>query len=324
MRQRRGGATWRIVRKVAPGAAGRPLAAFLADALAPALGGEAPRSRVRALIAAGGVLVDGRPLRVPARPLRAGQRVEALVRLAEMRPPTAATDRPFELGPGAVLYRDRWLLAVAKPAGLPTHGTADPRRPSLVGHVERLLRGEGASPAVAVHQRLDRDTSGVVLLGLDAEANAGLARAFAGRAAEKTYLALTARPDRLPPREVLRIDAPLATAGPPSRPVRVGGAHARPAHTDVTIREVLGTALVVEARPRTGRKHQVRVHLAHAGLPILGDAVYGRAGDAPRLMLHAARLAVAHPVSGRPLVIDCPLPGDFARVLERLRSARRC
>ena len=299
---------------------GRTLADVLADALTATTGEVVPRSRVRAMIAAGAVHVDGRPLRVAARPLRAGQRVETIARLDALRPPTRSTDRPFRLGPESVLYRDRWLIAVAKPAGLPTHPTVDPARASLTGHVQRLAAAAGAT--VAVHQRLDRDTSGVVLFGLDPEANAGLARAFAGRRAEKTYLALTARPLRLPPREIV-VDAPLAADGPASRPVRVGGDDARPAETRVAVREVLGDALLVEARPSTGRKHQVRVHLAHAGLPVLGDAIYGRAGTGPRLMLHASRLALAHPVSGRPLVIDCPLPSDFAGLLQRLRAARR-
>ena len=299
---------------------GRTLADVLGDALAAATGEGVPRSRVRAMIAAGAVHVNGRPLRVAARPLRVGQRVETLARLDDLRPPTRSTDRPFRLGPESVLYRDRWLVAIAKPAGLPTHSTVDPHRASLAGHVQRLVAAGGET--VAVHQRLDRDTSGVVLFGLAAEANAGLARAFAGRDAEKTYLALTVRPSALPPRE-LAVDAPLAAGGPARRPVRVGGDGALPAHTRVTVREVLGDALLVEARPRTGRKHQVRAHLAHAGLPVLGDAVYGAAGTAPRLMLHASRLALAHPVTGRPLVIDCPLPSDFARFLEGLRSAGR-
>jgi 23S rRNA pseudouridine1911/1915/1917 synthase len=320
-----GGATRRVVRRVSEAESGRTLAAVLGDALAAAAGEDVPRSRVRAMIATGAVQVDGRPLRVAARPLRSGQRVETIARLDELRPPTRSTDRPFRLGPEAVLYRDRWLIAVAKPAGLPAHATADPARASLAGHVQRLLATSGAT--VAVHQRLDRDTSGVVVFGLAPEANAGLSRAFAGRAAEKTYLALTARPVPLPPREIV-VDAPLADGGPARRPVRVDGVGARPAETCVVVREVLADALLVEARPRTGRKHQVRVHLAHAGMPVLGDPVYGKgtsgaAGAAPRLMLHASRLALAHPVTGRPLVVDCPIPPDFGAVLERLRAARR-
>ncbi len=172
------GATRRIVRRVSEAESGRTLADVLGDALAAATGEGVPRSRVRAMIAAGAVHVNGRPLRVAARPLRAGQRVETLARLEDLRPPTRSTDRPFRLGPESVLYRDRWLVAVAKPAGLPTHATVDPHRASLAGHVQRLV--DAASETVAVHQRLDRDTSGVVLFGLAAEANAGLARAFAG------------------------------------------------------------------------------------------------------------------------------------------------
>ena len=191
--------------------------------------------------------------------------------------------------------------------------------------MERFLREAGAGSYVAVHQRLDRDTSGVVLFAIDPRANEDLARAFSGRAVEKTYVALTARPAILP-RRGLRVSAPLSAPGPgggasgersgakaPSRP--------RPRSSS---REVLADALLVEARPLTGRKHQVRAHLAHAGMPILGDPVYGDAGGrAPRLMLHARRLALSHPLTGRPLTIESPLPADFETVLARLRSTGR-
>ena len=308
--------------RVSQGEAGRTLAEILGQALARVAGGEVPRSRVRAMIASGAVCVNGRPLRVAARPLRAGQRVEAIARLDALRPAVSGTDRPFRLGPESILHRDRWLLAVAKPPGLPTHATADPARPSLAGHVAGLLAAEEARGVLAVHQRLDRDTSGIVLFAVDPAANAGLARAFERREVEKTYLALTARPDEAPPLR-FRVDAPLAAGGPARRPVRIGGEGARPAQTDVSVREALPHALLVEARPRTGRKHQVRVHLAHAGLPVLGDPLYGDGGAAPRLMLHAVRLALAHPVTGERLVIDCPLPADFRGLLARLRSAPR-
>lgn len=316
------GRTRRVALRVSEAEDRSALADVLRAALARAAGHEVPRSRVRALIAAGAVLVDGRPLRVAARPVRAGQRVQALVRLAELRPATERTDAPFRLGPESVLYRDRWLLAVSKPPGLPTHATVDPARASLAGHVERLLAEAGQPPVVAIHQRLDRDTSGVVLFAVDPQANGGLARAFEERTVEKTYAALTARGRSLPP-PAFRVDVPLAAGGPPTRPVCAGGPGARTAQTDVAVREVMAGALLVEARPRTGRKHQVRVHLADSGLPILGDPLYGDGSAAPRPMLHAARLALEHPVTGERLVIDCPLPPDFAALLARLRSAPR-
>jgi 23S rRNA pseudouridine1911/1915/1917 synthase len=290
---------------VAPHEAGLSLEALWREALREALGGEVPRSRARAMIAAGAVSLDGVPCRSAGRRLRRGQRLEAAARVGALRPRTAATDRPFCLGPESILYRDAWLVAVAKPPGLPTHATADPRRPSLVGHLEGLLGAEGRAPYVAVHQRLDRDTSGVVLFATDPAANAGLARAFACQSVEKVYQALSLRPRTLPPR-TFRVDVPLG----------------RPASTDVRVLEVLDAVLLVEARPHTGRRHQVRAHLAHAGLPVVGDRVYGVGGEgAGRLMLHAARLSLAHPVSGAPLVVECPLPPDFSVALARAREA---
>jgi len=310
--------------RVAPSQAGRRLADVLASWVGEALGRPVPMARIRALVAARGVRVNGEVPRTAGQPVRAGQRVEALVRPELLRPRAIATDRPFRLTSSAILFHDGALLAVDKPPGLPTHATADPSRPSLVGHVERFLREAASRPYVAVHQRLDRDTSGVVLFAIDPRANEALARAFSGRAVEKTYVALTARPAAAP-RRGLRVSVPLSAPGPKGgRRVAVGGEGAKPAETAVVVREVLAQALLVEARPLTGRKHQVRAHLAHAGMPILGDPVYGDAGGrAPRLMLHARRLALSHPLTGEPLAIESPLPADFEAVLSRLRSAER-
>jgi 23S rRNA pseudouridine1911/1915/1917 synthase len=300
------------------------LADALAQWLAEALGGPVPMARVRALVSAGAVRVDGEVLKGAGRPVRAGQRVEALVRPELLRPRAERSDRPFRLTAGAILFRDEVVLAVDKPPGLPTHPTADPGRPSLVGHVERYLRATKGGAYVGVHQRLDRDTSGVVLFAIDPRANEGLARAFAGREVEKTYLALTARPASPAPRRFL-VSAPLADSGARgTQRVAVGGTRAKPAETEVVVRETLADALLVEARPLTGRKHQVRAHLAHAGMPILGDRTYGSAGRrAPRPMLHARRLALRHPLTGEPIVIESPLPADFEAVLTRLRTGTR-
>jgi len=189
-----------------------------------------------------------------------------------------------------------------------------------VAQVERFLGTPGAPAVLAVHQRLDCDTSGVVLFGVDPRANAGLARAFAGRLAEKTYLAITAAPSESPARR-FRVSAPLGGAGPGRQGVRAFAKETQPAQTDVVVREVLKGALLVEARPLTGRRHQVRAHLAHAGLPVLGDPIYGGPGPrVPRMMLHAWRLALPHPITGEPLVIESPLPADLAGVLAALRA----
>jgi RluA family pseudouridine synthase len=291
---------------VAAGEAGLRLADVLVRRLGDVLGWPVPMARVRALVSSGGVRVDGEVLKAAGRPLRGGQAVDALVRPELLRPRAEASDRPFRLTPRAILFRDACLLAVDKPPGLPTHPTADPSRPSLVGHVEAYLRAEGGGGYLGVHQRLDRDTSGIVLFAIDPRANAGLARAFAGREVEKTYVALVARPEVGPERR-FRVAAALDGA--------------KPAETEVVVLETLQGALLVEARPLTGRKHQARAHLAHAGLPILGDAVYGpHGGAAPRLMLHARRLELVHPLSGERLCLLSPLPEDFAETLRARRS----
>ena len=295
----------RLQRRVGAAESGKRLVDALQVWLATELAEPVPMARVRALVSGGGVRVNGDVARAPGRLLRRGEHVAALVKPELLRSRARAVDRPFALSPARILFDDGILLAVDKPAGLPTHATADRSRPSLAGHVKAWLDGQRRPGTLAVHQRLDRDTTGVVLFGIDARANAGLARAFAERLAEKTYLAITRAPERRTPGR-FRIEAAIG---------------AQPAETEVLVREVLNGALLVTARPRTGRRHQVRAHLAHAGLPILGDAVYGKLlADVPRLMLHAWQLALPHPTTGQPLVIESPIPADFAQVLVRLRG----
>jgi 23S rRNA-/tRNA-specific pseudouridylate synthase len=182
-------------------------------------------------------------------------------------------------------------------------------------------------PYLGVHQRLDRDTSGIVLFTKHAAANRSLADSFARGSVRKTYRALTRRPRKLPPPS-WTVETRLGTVGKGRvASVTTGGV---PAHTELARLEVYPAGLLVEARPLTGRKHQIRVHLAEAGLPILGDTAYGGSGGstegggrAGRAMLHAARLVFPHPRSGQDVVIECPDPPDFAAMLERLRGNRR-
>lgn len=326
----------RLERRVAPHEAGRRLVDLLLAWLRTELAEPVPMARVRALVASGGVRVDGVVSRAPGRPLARGAHVKARIEVGRLRARAERLDRPFALTAQRVLFDDGVVLAVDKPPGLPTHATADPARPSLVSHVERFLRARGVSGTLAVHQRLDRDTSGVVLFGIEPRANPGLARAFAERQAVKTYLAITAAPRRPQP-DRFRVTVPLGPAGAGREGVRVGGPGTLPAETEVVVRERFAAALLVEVRPLTGRRHQVRAHLAHAGLPIVGDSVYGEPGPrrggarltrheaagaseaAPRLMLHALRLELPHPTTGEPLAIESPIPPDFMRVLQAHR-----
>ncbi len=320
---------------ISPGRAGARLDDFVASWLADELGRELPRSAVRRLVMAGAVAVDGRLARRPGLPLRAGSRVEARVDQARLPPATAGQWGSGATGAAAgvpeVLYRDRWLLAVAKPAGLQVHASADPRRPDLFSVVRAWLAGPsrpGSLPAEApylgLHHRLDADTSGVMLFAIDPAANAGLSRAFAGREVEKVYHALVARPAAAPPRRWVE-RSPLAPTGS-GRRARMAAAPAdgQPAETAFAVSRRWRHALLVEARPRTGRKHQVRAHLAAAGLPILGDARYGGAASiagrpVSRAMLHALSLRLSHPVTGDLLEIHCRYPDDFRSLLLALQ-----
>jgi 23S rRNA pseudouridine1911/1915/1917 synthase len=319
--------TRRLVHVTSAGEAGERLVDVLARRLGAVLASPVPRARVRAMIAAGAVRLDGRVERNPGRRLPPGARLLARVHRAALAPRRERVDRPFRLGARAIVYRDACLIVVSKPPGLPTHATADRGRPHLVGHLQARLAAQGRGTYLAVHQRLDRDTSGLVLFATDPAANPGLARAFASRKVEKSYLALTARPARLPSAAGFRVTAPLASGKGGGR-VRVGDGSTVPAETDVTVREVLPHALLVEARPGTGRKHQIRAHLAHAGLPILGDARYGptlpphQAPPVPRLMLHAWRLSLPHPLDGHRLLLESPLPDDFLAALAGARRGR--
>jgi RluA family pseudouridine synthase len=290
---------------------------IVADWLPAALGRPVSRSVVRRLIMAGAVRVDGRPIRRPGMPVRDHCRLDATIDPARLPGvPSASSSAP---SPPAlrVLYEDDSIIAVDKPPGLPTHATADSGRPHLIGLVEAHLGAD----YVGVHQRLDRDTSGVVLFAKSRAANPGLARAFAERHVEKTYHALTARPGSLPPpRWTAR--GRIAAAG--KRRMSIVGSGGQEAETRFRVIESRPGGLLVEARPLSGRKHQIRVHLADAGLPILGDDVYGPPSRGiPRLMLHAVRLALPHPLTGAPLVVESPYPRDFADALEGLGTKRK-
>ena len=291
---------------------GRRLDDVAREWLTEELGTPPARAAVRRLLMAGALRARGQPLRVPGRLLEAGMHLalELRAELVHRDPAPAAFDE------ARILHEDDALIAVDKPPGLPTVATADPARPHLVGLVESLLAARARTPdagprqALGVHQRLDRDTSGVVVFVKDPAANADLGKQFASHQVEKTYLALTARPRRLP-------------AGP-WRMEDGLDAETRPAVTDFEVVEAWPDGALVEARPRTGRKHQIRRHLSQAGMPILGDEAYGGdRRDAPRVMLHAARLQLRHPLAGTPLTVASALPADFRSAIDRLRARPR-
>lgn len=221
------------------------------------------------------------------------------------------------LGPERILYEDAWLLAIDKPPGLPVHATLDPHRDHLLTALARLLLArDGAQGYLGLQHRLDLDTSGVLLLTRDAAINPQISQAFSQRQATKTYLAVTARPAVLPPLQwqVRNFLGRGARGGPRVQAVRSGGDRAE---TQLRLLDEAATALLIEAQPHTGRRHQIRVHLADAGMPLHGDRDYG-GPPASRVFLHARHLTLTHPIHGTPLTISAPLPADFLAALKRL------
>ncbi|MFT3868265.1 MAG: RluA family pseudouridine synthase [Nibricoccus sp.] len=231
---------------------------------------------------------------------------------------------------GRILFEDEWLIAIDKPAGLPTQPTLDAARPSVFSEVKKFLqRRDGREPYLALHHRLDRDTTGVLLLSKNQKANAGVGALFAGKVAQKTYQALallgTGCPDSWEVKNYLGVIGRVAKANKFGA-VRSGG---DPAHTSFRELERFHDVVLIEAKPHTGRTHQIRVHLTECGHPILGDELYGgpvsvRLGSGAqlrfqRVMLHAASLAFVHPMTKAEVAIACPLPEDFALSLDRLR-----
>jgi 23S rRNA (cytosine1962-C5)-methyltransferase len=218
----------------------------------------------------------------------------------------------------AILYEDEHLIAVDKPAGVPSQAAEVEHDDDVVARLKRYLgarRGVAAeSVYLGVHQRLDRDTSGVMMFALSREANPGLARQFEGREVEKTYVAAVQGLAHLHGERVLRDRLARGTDGR-MQVVRRGDVRGREAVTRVRVTELRQERALVTLGCDTGRTHQLRVQLAHAGAPIAGDRWYG-GPPALRLLLHARELRLAHPVTGEMLALQAQLPLEIGHWLE--------
>jgi RluA family pseudouridine synthase len=220
------------------------------------------------------------------------------------------------------LWVDPHLLVINKPAGLRT--LPDGYDPALP-HLRRLLEPEFGRLWM-VH-RLDRETSGVLLLARSAEAHRALNTQFEQRQAHKVYHALVSGE---PPWEEQTVDLPLLPNGDRRHRTVVDARRGKPAVTHLRVLERLSSAALVEARPETGRTHQIRAHLAAVGFPILFDRLYAAHGGSPfplptplprdSLALHAFSLEIIHPVTGQPLRFEAPYPPAFRETLSLLRG----
>jgi len=304
--------------RVPPEAAGRRLDQALAE-----LFPQYSRTRLKAWVEQGDVLVDGRALR-PRDRLEGGESVRVEAELA-LDTPVAAERMDLD-----VVHEDAHLIVINKPAGLVVHPGAGNRagtlQNALLAHDPRLA----ALPRAGIVHRLDKDTSGLLVVARTLEAHAALVRMLEAREVHREYEAICCG--------VMTgggtVDAPIARH-PVDRvkmSVREGG---RESVTHYRVVERFRAHTHVRVILATGRTHQIRVHLAHIGYPIVGDPTYGRRLAIPkgvlpaleaalrgfrRQALHAARLSFDHPVTGQPCAFEAPLPGDMAGLLVALRQ----
>jgi 23S rRNA pseudouridine1911/1915/1917 synthase len=274
----------------------------------------APRSRVQASFRAGEITINGHPVR-PSYRLVVGDDIRGTVTLPEHGPPEA------EEIPLAVRYEDERVLVVSKPAGLVTHPATGHRSGTLVNALLGLgvsLSSEGSDRPGIVH-RLDKETSGVLLVAKDDETHRFLKEALRNRRVERRCLALV----RGVPRAASgTIDAPIARH-PERRKLMAVVAGGRPAITHYVVRERGDGLALLDVGLGTGRTHQIRVHLAHLGHPVLGDRVYGGLSDLSRRIglerpfLHAYRLTWPDPDTGAPVTAEDPLPEDLREALAK-------
>ena len=281
------------------------------------------RARLKEWIEAGAVQVDGRPLR-PKDKVLGGEQVRLEAHLS------VHSEVAAEAMPLAVVYQDRALLLIDKPAGLVVHPGAGNAAHTLQNALLALDPKLALVPRAGLVHRLDKDTSGLLVVARTPEAHTALVAALAARAITREYLAICSG--------VMTgggtIDEPIGRHRTQRTRMAVR-ADGRPSVTHYRVVRRFAAHTLVRVQLETGRTHQIRVHLAHAGFPLVGDPVYGgrrrlpagcppaltaALNAFPRQALHAASLKLAHPLSGKPMAWEAPLPPDMQSLLAALES----
>jgi len=284
--------------------AGQRLDRFLAESLT-----AFSRSRLQALIRDGFVKVNGKPAR-PRDVVRRGDSIE-------WREPEItkidAEPEPMDLD---ILFEDEDLLVINKPAGLVVHPGAGHQQHTLVNALLahcKNLSGIGGKERPGIVHRLDKETSGALVIAKNDATHRDLAKQFADRTIGKIYLALVAGAPR---KSFGTIEAPIARHPVHRKKMSVAQRAGRSARTEYRVVRSSGDASLVECTIHSGRTHQIRVHLHHLGHPVLGDKLYGgkRAGNFPRQMLHAWKLSFRHPRTGKTMNFTAPVPQDLEAI----------
>ena len=281
------------------------------------------RGAIQRLIAEGHIRVNGQIVK-PTHTPHAGEQVQ--IHWPEARPPEA---QPEEM-PLDILFEDEALLVLNKPAGLVVHPAAGHEEHTLVNallhHCAGQLSGIGGVARPGIVHRLDKDTSGCLVVAKSDETHVALSSQFADRRVEKIYHAIVCGEMQ---RDEGEINAAIARHPSHRKRMAVREGNGREARTTYRVLERLRAATLVEAALHTGRTHQIRVHFQFLGYPLAGDTTYGQRQNrrfeeligfvAPRVMLHAFRLAFIHPRNGKHLDFEAPRPADFEDFLRSLR-----
>jgi 23S rRNA pseudouridine1911/1915/1917 synthase len=312
---------------VDPALSGQRIDRVLAEAI-----GAMSRSRVKVLIDEGRLQRDGRQVNEPAEPARVGA-----VYILDIPAPVSATPQPQTI-PFTILFEDRDLIVLDKPAGLVVHpapGNLDGTLVNaLLAHCGPGFTGIGAEKRPGIVHRLDKDTSGVMVVAKTQLANDALTAAFAARDLDRVYLALCWGVPAVPAGD---IEGAIGRDKRDRKRMAVVTHGGKPALTHYRVSQVWHMAVsLLECRLATGRTHQIRVHLAASSHPVVGDPVYlrripalaktlneplrGALLDFPRQALHAARLGFRHPRSGETLSFETPVPPDMQALLDRLNG----
>lgn len=271
------------------------------------------RARIQQLIRGGFVRLNDVAAR-PSDPVRLGDHIELTV------PPPAKIDNSPEPIPLDVLFEDDDLIVIDKPAGLVVHPGAGQREHTLVNALLYrcpILSGIGGKERPGIVHRLDKETSGCIVIAKNDETHRGLSAQFASRSVEKIYLALVAGKLK---RTGGIIEEKIGRHPVHRQRMTVAFRRGRSAKTEYCVLRASETTSLIECRLHSGRTHQIRVHLHHLGHPVLGDKVYApkRAKEHPRQMLHAWKLGFQHPRTGERISFTAPLPEDFVKAMHTL------
>ena len=273
---------------------------------------EESRSRLARLIAEGHVRVDGEVENAGRRKMKSGESVEVALTPREVD----GDHRPEEIAL-AVVHEDGDVLVIDKPAGLVVHPGSGNRAGTMLNALLHHVPDAANLPRAGIVHRLDKDTSGLLVVAKNEPAQAALVRQLQARTMKRTYFALVRGMVAGPG----KVDSPIGRH-PVHRTRMAVVAGGKPAITHYRVRERFAEHTLLECRLETGRTHQIRVHLASIGHPIEGDAVYGGRGARlfGRQALHAWKLAFTHPRTGEAVDYESRMPGDFTALLQGLRG----